>query len=129
MFAELAEPTVVLDPVVNVVMRLLAPPAMADDRVAQTQGTPARDRFRISCRPIETWLAIIRRKWDKDNRTAWEALAEQNLRRIVPRREPSSFLLNLSSRRILSSRRPWLPRIGRLNAQNPAMSDMANYTN
>ena len=102
MFAELAEPAVVLDPVVNVVMRLLAPPAMADDRMAQTQRTPARDRFRITRRPVETWLAIIRRKWDKDNRTAWEALTEQNLRRIVPRREPSSFLLNLSSRRILS---------------------------
>src|SRR5215813_12017146 len=30
-----------------------------------------------------------------------------------------TFLLNLSSRRILSSLCPWLPRISRLNAQNP----------
>jgi hypothetical protein len=41
LFAEIAEPAVVLDPVVTVVMRLLAPPAMTDDRIAQTEGTPA----------------------------------------------------------------------------------------
>jgi len=38
MFAGFAEPVVVLDPVVTVVMRLLVPPAMADDRIAQTEG-------------------------------------------------------------------------------------------
>jgi hypothetical protein len=54
-------------------MRLFAPPSMADDRVPQTEGTPAYDLFRTS-RPVETWLAIIRRKWDKDNRLASEAL-------------------------------------------------------
>jgi len=70
MFAEFAEPAMVLDPVVTVVMRLLAPPAMADDRITQTERTPARDRFRITRREVETRLAIIRRKWDKDNRTA-----------------------------------------------------------
>ena len=59
MFAEFAEPAGVLDPVVTVIMRLLAPSAMADDRIAQTEGAPARDRFRIG-RPVETWLAIIR---------------------------------------------------------------------
>jgi hypothetical protein len=70
MFAEFAEPAAVLDPVVTVVMRLLAPPAMTDDRIAQTEGTPAKDRFRTS-RPVEARLAMIRRKWDKGNRTAW----------------------------------------------------------
>jgi len=74
MLAEFAEPAAVLDPVVTVVMRLLAPPAMTDVRIAQTEGTPAKNRFRTS-RPVETWLAIIWRKWDKDNRTAWEALS------------------------------------------------------
>jgi hypothetical protein len=73
MFAEFAEPAAVLDPVVTVVMRLLAPPAMTDDRIAQTEGTPAKDRFRTS-RPVEARLAMIRRKWDKGNRTALEAL-------------------------------------------------------
>ena len=36
MFAEFAEPAVVHDPVVTVVMRLLAAAAVADDRVTQT---------------------------------------------------------------------------------------------
>ena len=63
MFAEFAEPAAVLDPVVTVIMRLLAPPAMTDDRIAQTEGTPAKDRFRTS-RPVEARLAMIRRKWD-----------------------------------------------------------------
>jgi hypothetical protein len=70
LFAEIAEPAVVLDPVVPVVMRLFAPPAMTDDRIAQTEGTPAKDRFRTSRRPIEARLAMLRRKWDKRNRTA-----------------------------------------------------------
>jgi hypothetical protein len=68
MFAEFAEAAVVLDPVVTVVMRLLAPPAMTDDRIAQTERTRAKDRFPTS-RPVEARLAMIRRKWDKGNRT------------------------------------------------------------
>ena len=40
MFADFAEPAAVLDPVVSGVMRLLEPPAVANDRIAQTQGTP-----------------------------------------------------------------------------------------
>jgi hypothetical protein len=34
-FTELAEKAAVLDPVVSLVMRLFAPPSMADDRIAQ----------------------------------------------------------------------------------------------
>ena len=52
MFADFAEAAVVLDPVMAVVMRLLAPQAMTDDRVAQTEGTPAEDRFRTSRCPV-----------------------------------------------------------------------------
>ena len=70
MFTDFAEPAVVLDPVVTLVVRLFAPAAMADDRIAQTEGTPAKDRFPGRRFPVETRLAIIRRKWDKDNRTA-----------------------------------------------------------
>ena len=64
----------VLNPVVILVMRLFAPPSMADDRIAQTYETPANDLVRTS-RPVEPGLAITWRKWDKDNRTAWEALS------------------------------------------------------
>jgi len=72
-------------------MRLLAPPAMTDDRVAQTEGTPAQDRFRTSC-PVEARLAMAPRKWDKRDRTALEgSLTEQNLARI--RAQNRAFLL------------------------------------
>src|SRR6266852_1399716 len=75
MFAEIAEPAPVLDPVVTGIMRLLAPPAMTDDRIPQTEGTPAKDLFRTSHRPVEARLAVVRRKWDKGNRTVpWKAL-------------------------------------------------------
>ena len=75
MFADFAEPAAVLDPVVTVVMRLLAPPAMANDRIGQTEWTPGKDPFPTSRRPVEARLAMIRRKWDNGDRTAWEALS------------------------------------------------------
>lgn len=78
MFADFAEPAAVLDPVVTVVMCLLAPQAMANDRIAQTQGTPAKDTFPAS-RPVEAGLAMVRRKWDNGDRTAWKALTELDL--------------------------------------------------
>jgi hypothetical protein len=89
--AEFAEPAAVLDPVVTVVMRLLAPPAMANDRIAQTQGTPAKDPFSTS-RPVEARLAMVRRKWNNGDRNALEgSLTEQNLARI--RAQYRAFLL------------------------------------
>jgi hypothetical protein len=48
-FAELADATVYPDPVVAVVMRLFAPPAMADNGIAQALGTAATDLPRTSC--------------------------------------------------------------------------------
>jgi len=100
-FAEIAKPAAVPDPVMTVVMRLFAPPAMTDDRIAQTEGTPAKELFRTSRRPVEAWLAMVRRKWDKGNRTALGgSVVERNLARMC-RSEQSlhSFLLNLSYRR------------------------------
>jgi hypothetical protein len=83
---------VVLDPVVPVVMRLFAPPAMTDDRIAQTEGTPAKDWFRTSRRPVEARLAMVQRKWDNGDRTALEgSLTERNLARI--RAQNRAFLL------------------------------------
>ena len=78
MFADFAEPAAVLDPVVTVVMCLLAPQAMANDRIAPTQGTPAKDTLPAS-RPVKAGLAMVQRKWDNGVRTAWKALTEQNL--------------------------------------------------
>jgi len=83
LFAEFAHAAAVLDPVMTVVMCLLASPAMTDDRIPQTEGTPAKDLFRTSHRPVEARLAMVRRKWDKGNRTALEgSLAGRNLARI-----------------------------------------------
>jgi len=90
-FAEFAEPAAVRDPVVTVVMRLLAPPAMANDRIAQTQGTTAKDPFSTS-RPVEARLAMVGRKWDNGDRNALEgSFTEQNLARI--RAQYRAFLL------------------------------------
>ena len=73
-------------------MRLLAPPAMTDDRIAQTEETPAKERFRTGC-PVEARLAMVRRKWDKGNSTALEGslLLSRILRRI--RAQNRAFLL------------------------------------
>ena len=116
MFAEFAEATVALDPVVTVVMRLLAPPAMTDDRIAQTDWTPTKDRFRTS-RPVEARLAMIRRKWDKGNRTAWRlSYGADPWSGMRIRKRALSFLLTQLQKN--NSLCLWLPRIGRLNAQN-----------
>jgi len=101
LLAEFAEPAAVLDPVVTVVMRLLAPPAMTDDRIPQTEGTPAKDLFRTSHRPVEARLAMVRRKWDKGNRTALEgSLAGRNLVRICASKKslPPSRLISANRR-------------------------------
>ena len=91
MFADFAEPAAVLDPVVTVVMCLLAPQAMANDRIAQTQGTPAKDTFPTN-RPVGARLAMVRRKWDNGDRTALEgSLTEQDLARM--RAQNRAFLL------------------------------------
>jgi hypothetical protein len=57
-----------LDPVVTLVMSLFLPPAVTDDRIAQTLRTAAEDLFGTSRRPVEGWLAMIPGKWDKENR-------------------------------------------------------------
>ena len=59
------------NPVVTLVMSLFAPSAMADDRIAQTHRTEANDLFGTSRRPVKVWVAIVPRKWDKQNRIAW----------------------------------------------------------
>ena len=44
---------------------------MADDRIAQTVRTEANDQFATSRGPVKVWVAIVPRKWDKENRIAW----------------------------------------------------------
>ena len=70
-FAPRAEAAASHNPVVTLVMSLFAPSAMADDRIAQTRRTEANDQFATSRRPVKVWVAIVPRKWDKENRIAW----------------------------------------------------------
>jgi hypothetical protein len=67
------------DPIVSLVMSLLAPPAVRSNRIAQTSRTTARDRFLAGGSPVQIWVARITAKWDKKNRTAWEALSLNRL--------------------------------------------------
>ena len=66
------------DPIVSLVMSLLAPPTVRSNRIAQTPRTTARDRFPGGS-PVQIWVARITAKWDKNNRTAWEALSLNRL--------------------------------------------------
>src|SRR5260370_26863182 len=99
MFAEIAEPAPVLDPVVTGVMRLLAPPAMTDDRIPQPEGAPAKDLFRTSYRrPVDARLTMVRRNWDKGNRTALGRLScRAESREDLPLRKKSLPPSRLSS--------------------------------
>src|SRR5712691_2084263 len=62
------------DPVVSLVVSLFAPPTVPDNRIAQTLRTTAGDLVLAVSSPVEGWVARIHAKWDKENRTAWEAL-------------------------------------------------------
>lgn len=73
------DPSANSDPVVSFIMSLLASPAVPHNRIAQTLRTKARDLFLAGGSPIEMWVARISAKWDKDSRTAWEALALNRL--------------------------------------------------
>ena len=92
-FAELAEATAVSDPVATVVMRSFAPPAVTDDRIAQTYGTLADELFRPCRHPVKCVVAMICRKWDNENRYCLEALPLSGTwLGICAQREPSSSL-------------------------------------
>jgi hypothetical protein len=59
---------------VSFIMSLLAPPAVPSNRIAQALRATGRDLLVAASSPVEIWVARIPAKWDKDNRTAWEAL-------------------------------------------------------
>ena len=88
--AEVTDTAPNLNPVVTLVMSLLAAPAMPDDRIAQALRTAAND---LSCtsRPVKVCLAMVYGKWDKENRTAMEALPRSGI--FQDMRPEESFLL------------------------------------
>jgi hypothetical protein len=117
-FALRAEAAASLNPVVTLVMSLFAPSAMADDRIAQTLRTPPNDLFCTGHRPVKGWVAMIDRKWDKENRVAWALPLSGTLLGTALRREPSSsFNVSTEERQNNPTSITQLPSaIGRLSA-------------
>ena len=66
--AQRTDAAAVPDPIVTLIMGLLASPAMADDRIEQAKRTPAKNH---SCtgRPVKSGLAMVGKKWDNVDRT------------------------------------------------------------
>jgi hypothetical protein len=79
------------NPIVMLIMRLLAAASVTDDRIDFTSGTSPQNNLGEASGPI--CFELVRRcgKWDKQNRTSWSsapALTRQDLSR-----KRSSFLL------------------------------------
>lgn len=58
------------DPVVMLIVRLLAAAPMADDRIALTNGTSPQDDAGALFGPVSFELAWQWGKWDKENRSS-----------------------------------------------------------
>lgn len=58
------------DPVVMLIVRLLAAPSMTDDRIARTNRALPQDDFGATRSPIRFELVPRDTKWDKQNRTS-----------------------------------------------------------
>jgi len=94
-FAKVTDTAPNLDPVVTLVMSLLTPPAVPHDRIAPALRTAANDMFGTAHGPVKRRVAMIRGKWDKENRTAMEALPRSGI--FQDMRPEESFLLPAQS--------------------------------
>ena len=77
------------DPVVALIVSLLAPPPMTDDRVAQTTRAQPRKMLGTDSGPIQSGVVIVRAKWDKKNRIRRELDRRQQSGRLDVCEEPS----------------------------------------
>ncbi len=59
------------DPVVMLIVGLLAATSVADDRIAFTNGASPQDDLVAACGPIGFELVRWGGKWDKKNRSSW----------------------------------------------------------
>ena len=110
------------DPIVSLVMSLLAPPAVRSNRIAQTPRTTARDRFLAGGSPVQIWVARITAKWDKNNRTAWEALSLNRLLSGSVFRRGLPLLHEIRMKAIIPSSSRFVAdriKIGRLTMRRP----------
>jgi hypothetical protein len=82
------------NPIMMLIVRLLAPPSVADDRLLLTYRTSPQDLVAVLL-PLSFQLVRRRRKWDKVNRSRWGSATDID----PPRSEPEAELLLLKSNR------------------------------
>ena len=79
------------NPIMMLIVRLLAAPSVADDRLLLTYRASPRDLVAVLL-PISFKLVRRREKWDKENRSRWGSATDVDL----PRSEPEAELLLLT---------------------------------
>jgi hypothetical protein len=88
LLAAAAEAAPDLNPVVMLIVRLLAAASVAHDRIAFTHGASPQDDLGAPFGPIAFELARRGGKWDKENRTSWGLSFGLDLPRSEPKAEP-----------------------------------------
>jgi len=83
-----AETTTDPDPVVMLIVRLLAPTSVANDRIALTNGASPQDDLNAAGGPIGFELVRCGGKWDKENRCNWGLCPGVDRPRSEPEAEP-----------------------------------------
>jgi hypothetical protein len=86
--ATVAAPATDPNPVVMLIVRLLAAASMADDRIAFTNGAAPQDHFGALFGPIGFQLVRRGGKWDKKNRSSSGLCPGIDLPRSEPEAEP-----------------------------------------
>jgi hypothetical protein len=76
------------NPVVMLIVRLLAAASVTDDRVALTNGALPQNGLGTACGPIGFELVRLDRQWDKENRGSLELRPGVDLPRSEPEAEP-----------------------------------------
>ena len=79
------------NPIMMLIVRLLAASSVADDRLLFTYRASPQDLVAVLL-PLSFKLVRRRRKWDKDNRSRWGSATDVDL----PRSEPEAELLVLT---------------------------------
>ena len=78
------------NPIMMLIVRLLAAPSVADDRFPLTYRASPQDLIAVLL-PLSFKLVQRDRKWDKENRSRWGSATDVDL----PRSEPEAELLLL----------------------------------
>jgi hypothetical protein len=78
------------DPVVMLIVGLLAAASVADDRIAFTNGASPQDDVFTACGPVGFELVLWNGKWDKENRSSSGLCPGVDLPRLSRKRSPTS---------------------------------------